>query len=190
MTGDGPGRQSGGEVEAVAAGDRLRLALRDVPDFPRPGIVFKDLTPALLDGTLLRALNDELERRCRPLAPTRIAAVEARGFLFAGGLADRLGVGIVPLRKPGKLPWERRRVEYLLEYGIDALEVHADAFGPSDRVLVLDDVLATGGTARAAVELVRSAGARVVGAAFLVELCFLEGRRRLADLEVHAILSL
>ncbi len=172
------------------AAERLRRAIRDVPDFPRPGIVFKDLTPALRDGPLLRDLVGALAEPFGGSGITQVAAIEARGFLLGGAVADRLGTGLIPLRKPEKLPWRRERVTYDLEYGTDALEVHADALGAADRVLVVDDVLATGGTARAAAELVRVLGARVVGAAFLVELAFLEGRRKLADLEIHSVLRL
>lgn len=169
---------------------RLRSAIRDVPDFPRPGIVFKDLTPALRDPCLLRDMVEALAEPFRGRGITQIAAVEARGFLLAGGVAERLGSGVVPLRKPGKLPWRRTRVEYALEYGSDALEIHADALGAADQVLLLDDVLATGGTARAAAELIRRTGARVEGAAFLVELTFLEGRRNLGTLDIHSVLLL
>lgn len=179
-----------GDGDAAAVAERLRRAIRDVPDFPRPGIVFKDLTPALGDGALLRALVDVLEAPFRGQGVTRVAAVEARGFLLGGALADRLGAGVVPLRKPGKLPWKRHRVAYALEYGEDALEAHADAFEPGDRVVLLDDVLATGGTARASTELVRMSGATLVGAAFLVELGFLNGRSHLADVDVHVVLRL
>lgn len=181
---------AGPPAGSVGVAERLRRAIRDVPDFPRPGVVFKDLTPALRNAGLLRALLDDLEAPFRGRGVTQIAAVEARGFLLAGALADRLGAGVVPLRKPNKLPWERQRVEYELEYGTDALEVHADSFLEGDRVLLLDDVLATGGTARAAAELVRSLGAEVLAAAFLVELTFLNGRRKLGDLEIHSILRL
>lgn len=170
--------------------DRLRRAIRDVPDFPRPGIVFRDLTPAWADAALVR---DVIAALVAPLADrgvTRVAAVEARGFLLGGAVADRLHAGVVPLRKPGKLPRERRRAAYELEYGSDALEAHVDALAAGDRVVVLDDVLATGGTARAAVELVRSFGAEVVAASFLVELGFLNGRERLRDVEVNAVLRL
>ena len=172
------------------ASERLRRAIRDVPDFPRPGIVFKDLTPALRDGLLLRDLVDALAQPFGDSGVTQVAAIEARGFLFGGGVAERLGAGLVPLRKPDKLPWRRERVTYELEYGSDALEVHADALAAADRVLVVDDVLATGGTARAAADLVRVLGARVVGAAFVLELAFLEGRRKLGDLEIHSVLRL
>ncbi|HEY7530166.1 MAG TPA: adenine phosphoribosyltransferase [Gemmatimonadota bacterium] len=172
------------------AAERLRAAIRDVPDFPRPGIVFRDLTPALADAALLRELVGELARPWNGRGVTHVAAIEARGFLLAGGVADRLGAGVVPLRKPGKLPRARRRVDYDLEYGVDALEAHADALGAGDAVLVLDDVLATGGTARAAIDLVQGTGSRLVGAAFLVELAFLAGRNRLGDADVHVVLTL
>jgi adenine phosphoribosyltransferase len=170
--------------------DRLRSAIRDVPDFPRAGIVFKDLTPALRDGALLHDLVEDLARPFAGHAVTQVAAIEARGFLLGGAVAERLGAGLVPLRKPDKLPWRRERVRYDLEYGSDALEVHADALSETDRVLVVDDVLATGGTARAAADLVRVLGARVAGVSFLVELAFLEGRRKLGDLDVHSVLRL
>jgi adenine phosphoribosyltransferase len=159
-----------------------------VPDFPRPGIIFKDLTPALRDGPLLHDLVTLLAEPFRARGITQVAAIEARGFLIGGAVADRLAVGLVPLRKPHKLPWRRESVTYELEYGSDSLEVHADAFGGADLVLVVDDVLATGGTARAAADLVRALGARVAGAAFLVELAFLEGRRKLGSLEIHSVL--
>lgn len=178
------------EGPAETTGERLRRSIRDVPDYPRPGVVFKDLTPALRDAALLRALIDELEAPFRGRGITQVAAVEARGFLLAGALAARLGAGLVPLRKAGKLPWQRRSVAYELEYGTDALEVHADALDASDSVLILDDVLATGGTARAAADLVRVLGARAMAAAFLVELSFLGGRRKLGDLEIHTVLQL
>jgi adenine phosphoribosyltransferase len=180
-------------VRPGSAGDpaeRLRRAIRDVPDFPRPGIVFKDLTPALRDGALLRELVEGLVRPFAAREVTHVAAIEARGFLLGGAVAERLGAGLVPLRKPDKLPWHRERITYELEYGSDALEVHADALVSTDRVLLVDDVLATGGTARAAADLVRVLGAPVVGAAFLVELAFLEGRRKLGDLEIHSVLRL
>lgn len=170
--------------------ERLRRAIRDVPDFPRPGIVFRDLTPALADGGLLRELVDELARPWRGRRVTHVAPVEARGFLLAGGVAERLGVGVVPLRKSGKLPRASRRVTYDLEYGTDALEAHADAMGEGDRILIVDDVLATGGTARAAIQLVRDSGSELAGAAFLVELGFLSGRRRLGGVDVHVVLTL
>jgi adenine phosphoribosyltransferase len=182
------GRPPGSSADDLA--ERLRRAIRDVPDFPRAGIVFKDLTPALRDGPLLRDLVEALAGPFASRNVTQVAAIEARGFLLGGAVAERLGTGVVPLRKSDKLPWRRERVTYDLEYGSDALEVHADAVSETDRVLVVDDVLATGGTARAAADLVQVLGARVIGVSFLVELAFLEGRRKLGDLEIHSVLRL
>jgi adenine phosphoribosyltransferase len=168
---------------------RLRAAVRDVPDFPKPGIVFKDITPFLQDASLLGAALDALAEAAAPLRPTHIAAIESRGFLFAGGLCERLNVGLIPLRKPGKLPWQTFQESYSLEYGVDKLEVHADAAGPADRVYLIDDLLATGGTAAAAVNLVRRTGAELVGAGFMIELNFLNGRDALHGFPVHALLG-
>jgi adenine phosphoribosyltransferase len=162
-------------------------ALRDVPDFPRPGIVFKDITPVLGDATLFRRTTRALADRYRTDGVTHVAAVESRGFLFGAPIAQHLGVGVIPLRKPGKLPARRHRVEYALEYGTDALEAHEDACSASARVLVVDDVLATGGTAAAACQLVERMGARVVGCAFLVSLDFLPGRTALAGRRVEVV---
>ena len=163
--------------------------IRDVPDFPKPGVLFKDLTPLFANH---RALTAVIDLMCEPWADagcTMVAGVEARGFLLAPLVAQRLGVGMVPIRKPGKLPWRSRRIEYALEYGTDALEMHEDAVGPDDLVLIIDDVLATGGTATAAVQLVRNAGASVAGAAFAIELGFLNGRDALADVRVSAVVT-
>ena len=159
--------------------ERLQRAIRDVPDFPRAGIVFKDLTPALRDGALLHDLVEDLARPFAGRGITQVAAVEARGFLLGGAVAERLGTGLVPLRKPDKLPWRRERVSYELEYGSDALEVHADAFNDNDRVLVVDDVLATGGTASAACALIESVGGEVAGCAFFLSIAALGGNERL-----------
>ena len=167
----------------------ISILIRDVPDFPKPGILFKDLTPLLGNHAALASVVDLM---CEPWAAagcTKVAGVEARGFLLAPLVAQRLGVGMVPIRKPGKLPWRSLRVEYALEYGTDVLEMHDDAVGPADLVLVIDDVLATGGTATAAVQLVRGAGATVAGAAFAIELGFLNGRAALADVRVRAVLT-
>jgi adenine phosphoribosyltransferase len=158
--------------------DRVRAALRDVPDFPRPGILFKDVTPVVGDGLLFREATEEMAAWYRDAGVTRVAGIESRGFILGAPIAQHLGVGFVPLRKPGKLPYERHRVEYALEYGTDVLEAHVDAC-PGDRVLVVDDVLATGGTAAAACELVEAVGGQVVGCAFLVTLDFLGGPARL-----------
>lgn len=154
----------------------LRSSLRDVPDFPKEGVVFKDLTPVLRDPALMSSAADALAEPHRSDGITVVAGIEARGFLLAPLVAARLGVGVVPVRKPGKLPWKTRRREYALEYGSDALEIHEDAVTAADRVLLIDDVLATGGTAAAASSLLTEAGATVVGLGFVVELGFLGGR--------------
>lgn len=153
--------------------------VRDIPDFPKPGILFKDITPLLSDAATFQVTLRLLEERVRKLAPSRLVGIESRGFLFAAPLADRLGIGVAPVRKPGKLPYDRSREEYALEYGTDALEMHVDAVGPGARVLIVDDVLATGGTAAATLRLVERHGAEVVGCGFLIELSFLGGRAAL-----------
>jgi adenine phosphoribosyltransferase len=165
----------------------LRDCIRDVPDFPRPGIVFKDITPLLMDARAFDHAVTLLAEHARPLGVDLIVAAEARGFIFGGALARELGVGFVPARKPGKLPYETVSVEYMLEYGPDELQLHVDALAGGTRVLVHDDVLATGGTAKAKVDLVEQLGGRVVGCAFVVELGFLPGRETLAGYDVHAL---
>jgi adenine phosphoribosyltransferase len=167
----------------------LKEKIRDVPDFPKPGIVFKDIMPLLADADALRATVDGLAEWAEPRRPDLILGAEARGFITGGALACKLGCGFVPARKPGKLPWRTVSVKYALEYGFDALEVHADAIIRGQRVLVHDDVLATGGTAKAKCELVEQLGGEVVGVAFIVALDFLNGRERLADYDVHALIS-
>jgi adenine phosphoribosyltransferase len=167
----------------------LRSYVRDIPDFPREGIVFKDITPLLLDPVALDAAVTGLVAYAEPLGVDFVVAAEARGFLLGGALARQLGAGFVPARKPGKLPHETVSAEYTLEYGINALEVHADALAGGARVLVHDDLLATGGTARALCDLVGELGAEIVGAAFLVELSFLGGRARLAPHDVYALID-
>ena len=167
---------------------KIYQAIRDVPDFPKPGIMFKDITPLLLDpGRFRRAL----ELMAAPFGESkvqRVVSIESRGFLLGAPIALLLEAGLVPIRKPGKLPAARGRVEYTLEYGTDALEMHRDAVGQGDRVLIVDDVLATGGTAEAAAKLVRAHGAQVVGFTFLIELDFLKGRERLRNERVEALL--
>jgi adenine phosphoribosyltransferase len=166
----------------------LRGAIRDVPDFPKPGIVFKDITTLLRDEALFRRALDLMSVMCGDLAVDKVVAIESRGFILGGALALRLGAGFVPVRKPGKLPWKARRASYQLEYGSDSLEIHEDALKPGERALVVDDVIATGGTARAVGELVASLGATVVGFAFLVELGFLDGRAKLAGSEIRSLI--
>jgi len=169
--------------------DLLRARVRDVPDFPKDGIVFKDLMPLIADPTAFGRTIDLLAGWARPRAPDVILGAEARGFIFGGALAYALGCGFVPARKPGKLPWRTVAATYELEYGTDTIEVHADAIVEGSRVIVLDDVLATGGTAQAKVGLVEQMGGTVVGALFVIELTFLDGRERLAGTDVHALIS-
>jgi adenine phosphoribosyltransferase len=173
----------------VSAPIDLRTRIRDIPDFPKPGIVFKDITPLLLDPGALDAAVYRLASFAAPLDVDLVVAAEARGFILGGAIARQLGVGFVPARKPGKLPHDTVSAEYVLEYGIDALELHADALAGGARVLVHDDLLATGGTARALCDLVSRLGAEVAACAFLVELSFLGGRARLAPHPVHALID-
>jgi adenine phosphoribosyltransferase len=165
----------------------LRARIRDIPDFPRPGIVFKDIMPLLEDPAALREAVEQLAAYAEPRHPDLVLGAEARGFILGGALAYRLGCGFVAARKPGKLPWRTVSVEYALEYGVDTLELHDDAISPGTRVLVHDDLLATGGTAKAKVDLVEQQGGVVVGIAFLVELAFLGGRERLAGRDVFSL---
>jgi adenine phosphoribosyltransferase len=167
----------------------LRAFVRDIPDFPRPGIVFKDITPLLLDRRALDAAVGGLAEVARALEIDLVVAPEARGFILGGALARALGAGFIPARKPGKLPHRTVSAEYVLEYGVDALELHADALAGGARVLVHDDLLATGGTARALAELVTGLGAELAAFAFLVELSFLGGRALLAPHPVHSLIA-
>ena len=167
----------------------LRAHIRDIPDFPKPGIVFKDITPLLLDAAALRAAVQGLADLARALEVDLVVAPEARGFILGAAVAHEIGVGFVPARKPGKLPHETIAAEYLLEYGPDALELHADALASGARVLVHDDLLATGGTARALCDLVERLGGRISACAFLIELAFLGGRERLRPHDVQALIT-
>jgi adenine phosphoribosyltransferase len=169
--------------------DELRALIRDIPDFPKPGILFKDITPLMADAAALELAVGGLAEYARPLNVECVLAAEARGFLLGPALALALGTGFALARKPGKLPYETVSAEYELEYGAGRLELHNDAVRPGARVLVHDDLLATGGTARALCELVRQLGGEVVGCGFLVELAFLGGRERLAPYDAHALLS-
>jgi adenine phosphoribosyltransferase len=171
--------------------DTIDLAsrIRDIPDFPKPGIVFKDVMPLFGDAQALRAAVDQLAEWAEPRRPDVILGAEARGFVLGAALAYKLGCGFVAARKPGKLPYQTVAAQYALEYGVDSLELHVDALTDGARVLVHDDLLATGGTARAKCELVEQLGGEVVGAAFLIELAFLNGREKLAGYDVHSLIS-
>lgn len=167
----------------------LKDRIRDVPDFPKPGIVFKDVMPLVADPEYFHETVERLAAFARPHRPDIILGAEARGFIFGGALAYLLGCGFVTARKPGKLPWKTVSATYELEYGTDSLEVHADAIPAGSRVIVHDDVLATGGTAKAKVELVEQLGAEVVGLAFVIELAFLDPRAKLAGHDVHSLIQ-
>jgi adenine phosphoribosyltransferase len=168
--------------------ERLRSLVRDVPDFPQPGIVFKDITPLLADEVAFSTAIDLVVVRFGRGNVDKVVGIEARGFILSSPVAYHFGAGFVPVRKAGKLPWETRSEEYELEYGTETLEIHRDAFLPGERVLIVDDVLATGGTAQATARLVEGLGAKVVGIAFLIELGFLKGRDKLKGYEVLSLL--
>jgi adenine phosphoribosyltransferase len=167
----------------------LRDRIRDVPDFPTEGVVFKDIMPLIADREYFAFAIDQLAEWVRPREPDLILGAEARGFIFGAALAYAVGSGFIAARKPGKLPRETVEATYALEYGSDSLQVHRDAISPGSRVIVLDDVLATGGTSRAKVELVEGLGGLVVGVVFVLELTFLHGRDRLQGYDVHALIS-
>jgi adenine phosphoribosyltransferase len=166
----------------------LASKIRDIPDFPKRGIVFKDIMPLLADAEALHETVEKLAEFAEPRKPDLIVGAEARGFILGAALAYRLECGFIAARKPGKLPWRTVSVKYALEYGFDALELHADAIKPGTRVIVHDDLLATGGTARAKVDLVEQLGGEVVGLAFLIELEFLNGRERLEGYDVFSLI--
>lgn len=169
--------------------DALKAKIRHVPDFPKPGILFYDITTLLQDPEGLKLALDALAAPYVDAPPDLVVGMESRGFIFGAALADRLGAGFVPVRKPGKLPAKKVHVTYDLEYGSDTLEIHADAVRDGQRVLIVDDLLATGGTAGATIGLVSGLGATVIGCAFLVELTFLNGRARLGTTPVHSVLA-
>ena len=173
--------------DTVTVTDRVLNALRPIPDYPKPGILFQDITPVLRDGRLLRDVVAEMCRPFQDAAVTHVMGIEARGFILGGAVAAALGAGFVPARKPGKLPWDRVTEAYDLEYGTDSLEAHRDAWNEGSRVLIVDDVLATGGTARAAGQLARGLGAEIVGWSFLLEIAILKGRDRLKDALCHVV---
>ena len=168
---------------------KLESFIRDVPDFPKKGILFKDITPLLANGKALASAIEAMKQAVHGLKPDAVAGIESRGFLFGTPLAMALGVGFVPIRKPGKLPWKTNRIQYSLEYGTDAVEVHQDALQKGQKVLLVDDLLATGGTAGASIRLLEGLGAKVVGAVFAIELGFLDGRKKLQPVPVHALLK-
>ncbi len=163
--------------------------LRSIPDYPKPGILFQDITPVLQDGRLFRRVVEAMASPFAGAGVTHVVGIEARGFILGGAVATELGAGFIPARKPGKLPWECVRESYELEYGTDALEAHRDALPPGARVLVVDDVLATGGTARAAGRLARSLGGHLVGWSLLLEIGVLGGRRQLTDAECRVLVA-
>ena len=167
----------------------LEKLIRDVPDFPKKGIIFKDITPLLADPA---GLDQAVRQMAEPFAAAsvrKVVAIESRGFIFAGAIARQLGAGFVPLRKLGKLPYQTVRKTYDLEYGADSIEIHADAIDKGEKVLMVDDLLATGGTMAAACELVKQQGGQVVGVAFLIELCFLDGRKKLPGQKIHSLIK-
>ncbi len=166
----------------------LGSLIRDIPDFPKEGIVFKDITPLLADPDGFRSAIDTIAATYADSQVTKVLGAEARGFIFGGALAYKLGAGFVPARKPGKLPWQTTKAEYALEYGTDTLEMHLDAIGPEDVVLIVDDVLATGGTAAAKAMLATSTGAKLAGFAFLIELDFLGGRQKLGEVPIVSLI--
>ena len=167
----------------------LASLIRDVPDFPQPGILFKDITTLIRHGPAFKYVIDQITARYDLAGIQRVVAVESRGFIFAAPIAYHLGAGFVPVRKPGKLPWQSIRTEYELEYGSNVLEIHNDAIDPGDRVLIVDDVLATGGSAAATVRLVEQLGGDVAGIAVVAELGFLNGRERLAGYDVTSLVT-
>ncbi len=166
--------------------DRIKAAIRDVPDFPKPGIIFKDITPILADPELFKATIDVFVDRHKSSGIRKVAAIDARGFIFGGAVAEKLGVGFVPIRKKGKLPYETIEETYDLEYGSATVALHTDAFAADEKVLLLDDLLATGGTAAAAAKLIEKAGGKVAEIDFLIELAFLNGREKLDGYEVFS----
>lgn len=168
--------------------DSIRSLIREIPDYPNPGVLFYDITPLLGDGDAFREMLELMIEPHRDAGITKVAGIEARGFTLAAPIAQMLGAGFIPVRKAGKLPHDTHTESYELEYGIDSLEIHIDAAEPDDRVLIVDDVIATGGTAAAAIKLLSNVGATVTGLSVFIELTFLNGRDRLGDLPLHALL--
>jgi adenine phosphoribosyltransferase len=173
----------------TAALQGLKQKIRDIPDFPQPGIVFKDITPLLNDARSFKLAADAMAQPYRHRSIDLVVGIEARGFIIGATLAYILDAGLIPLRKPGKLPFETHRMSYTLEYGSAELEIHRDAIRPGQRVILVDDLLATGGTMRASVDLVQTLAAEIIGVSFLVELSFLGGRQRLQDQHITSLLT-
>ena len=169
--------------------EKLHRSIRDVPDFPKPGIIFKDITPMLCDGALFRAAIDLFLARCRELQIDKVVCIDARGFLFGSAVAYELGIGLVPIRKKGKLPYKTESAAYTLEYGEAEMEMHIDSVQPGERIVLIDDLLATGGTSASAVALIQKVGGKLVEAQFLIELEFLHGREKLAPAPVVSFLQ-
>ncbi len=169
--------------------DSLHAAVRDIPDFPKPGIIFKDITPILGDGELFQSSIRLLAETASDTTIDKVVGIDARGFIFAAAVADRLKAGFVPIRKKGKLPWKTHEASYTLEYGEAVVEIHQDAVQPGEKILLVDDLLATGGTAAAAVRLLDQLEAEIVSVSFLIELSFLEGRTKLGEYPISSILS-
>lgn len=173
----------------MQASEQLRASVRDIPDFPKEGILFKDITPVLANGKLFHECISLLCETAQGQQVDKVVGIDARGFIFAAAVADRLGCGFVPVRKAGKLPWKTRGLAYSLEYGENVIELHEDAVFPGENILLVDDLLATGGTAAAAAELITSLGANLIGASFFIELTALQGREKMPPCPIHAILS-
>jgi adenine phosphoribosyltransferase len=167
----------------------LKKSIRSIPDFPRTGILFRDITTLLKDKKAFKQTVDALVSKCKGKKIDAVVAVESRGFIFGGALANKLGAGFVPVRKKGKLPWKTYSADYALEYGVDALEIHQDALNPNDRVLIVDDLLATGGTAKAVTQLVGRLQGKIIGIVFVIELTGLKGRAQLKGYPVHTLIK-
>lgn len=171
------------EIEAI------KSAIRDVPDFPKPGILFKDITPVLGDGALLQSCISLLAEKVKESGASKVVGLDARGFIFGAAVADRLGLGFIPVRKKGKLPYQTESVSYDLEYGSNTVEMHVDAVSAGEKVVIIDDLLATGGTAAAAETLLNRMGAEIVGIYFVIELGFLAGREKLGEAEIYSLIT-
>jgi len=167
----------------------LKTRIRNIPDFPKPGILFRDITTLLKDKKALRQAVDTLAAKYKTRKIDLVVAVEARGFIIGGAIAHKLGAGFIPVRKKGKLPWKTKSATYSLEYGVDELHMHHDAINPGDRVLIVDDLLATGGTAKAVTDLVTGSGGKIIGIAFLIELCDLKGTDKLKGYPVYSLIK-